>query len=216
MKFLFNLLAGLVLLSSTAQAQYDPEAKKILDGVSQKYRALESFQANYRQILQGADGEVFDEVSGKIIVKGNKFNLEMGDYRIISDGTTLWTYMKKSNEVNISDYEPGEGEITPTEIYTLYEKGYKYVLQSELKEGAKHLQTIDMEPEDRRSEIAKIRLVVDKNTSMVTRWIIFERGSNSRQLFEINDFEPNAAAPDKLFTFNKADYKGVKVVDLRY
>ncbi len=216
MKPLFNLFAGLILLGSTAQAQYDPEAKKILDGVSQKYRSLESFQANYRQTLQGADGEVFDEVSGKIIVKGNKFNLEMGDYRIISDGTTLWTYMKKSNEVNISDYEPGEGEITPTEIYTLYEKGYKYVLQSELKDGNKNLQTIDMEPEDRRSEIAKIRLVVDKSTSMVTRWIIFERGSNSRQLFEINDFEPNAAAPDKLFTFNKADHKGVKVVDLRY
>lgn len=44
---------------------------------------------------------------GEIIVQGPKFNLKLSGQEIINNGTTVWTYLKESNEVNITNYEPG-------------------------------------------------------------------------------------------------------------
>jgi hypothetical protein len=40
MKRLVFVIAGLIILISTANAQYDPEARKVLDKMSEKYQAI--------------------------------------------------------------------------------------------------------------------------------------------------------------------------------
>lgn len=202
--------------SSTAFAQYDPKAKAILDKVSENYRSVDAFKAHYTRSIESPSGEVYASMDGEIVVQGPKFNLKMEDQEIISDGKVVWAYMRDANEVNISNYEPTEDEITPTKIYTLYENGYKYALMSELKDkNGDIIQTIDMEPEDRRSEVAKIRLMVNKKDSTVRKWIVFERGTNNRQIFEINKYDPNINVTNDTFTFNKSSHPGVNEVDLR-
>jgi outer membrane lipoprotein carrier protein len=199
---------------ASAQAN-DPKAEAILDKVSQKYKNMSAFKAEYTRSIESNDGEVFASMDGEITVKGAKFNLKMDDQVIICNGNTIWAYMKDANEVNISDYQPGADEITPTEIYSIYKKGYRYALMSELKDGSQVVQTIDLEPENKKSEIGKIRLVINKADNTIKKWIVFERGSNNRQIFNINSFTPNVAVSDADFTFDKAKHKGVRVVDLR-
>ena len=55
-------------------------------------------------------------------IKGDKYRLEFAGQDVISDGKTRWTYVKDANEIQIDNQRKDENAITPTNIFTLYEK----------------------------------------------------------------------------------------------
>jgi len=57
-----------------------------------------------------------------LYVKGNKYKVQVKNQEVISDNKTVWTYIKDANEVQVNDYEPDENSITPSQIFTIYEK----------------------------------------------------------------------------------------------
>jgi outer membrane lipoprotein-sorting protein len=137
----------------------------------------------------------------------------MGEQEVINNGTTVWTYLKESNEVNISDYQPEEDAITPTNIYTIHKKGYKYAYVEQKKEGGQTYDVVDLTPENKNAQIYKIRLVVNRKDRSVRSFKTFEKNGN-RQNYLITKFAP-AEVDDKLFVFDQSKYKNVEVVDLR-
>lgn len=210
------LLTVLVSFTALAQAN-DPAAEAILTKTSQKYRAYKSFKVVFTRSVEDASGKAKNglDMQGEVTISGNKFNLKTGDQVVYCNGTTLWTHIQDEKEVNVSDYEPSSDEISPGEIFMLYQKGYRYIMMGEQKSGKEVLQTIDLQPEDRTKEFFQIRLYIDKATNTIKRWIVFERGSNNRQIFTVKQFVPNVVTEPSLFAFDKAKHPGVKVVDLR-
>jgi outer membrane lipoprotein carrier protein len=214
MKKYLALLALSTSVASAVSAQQDPKAGKILDQMSAKYQAMKAFKANFTQTLENDATKVKENLSGDITVSGQKFRLKMSGQEVINNGQTVWTYMKSENEVNIADYEPEEQEISPTQIYTLYKKGYKYAYVQEAKEGGEAVDVIELSPEDRNAPVFKVRLKVSKNNKSVKSWQMFKKNGN-RYTFKINKFTPNVTVDATTFNFDKSKYKGIKVVDLR-
>ncbi|SHK80941.1 LolA family protein [Hymenobacter psychrotolerans] len=214
MKKYLALLALSVSLVSAASAQQDPKAAKILDQMSAKYQAMKAFRANFTQTLENDATKVKENMSGDITVSGQKFRLKISGQEVINNGKTVWTYMKSENEVNISEAETDDQEISPSQIYTLYKKGYKYAYVQEAKEGGEAVDVIELTPEDRNNQIFKVRLKVGKVDKAVKSWQMFKKNGN-RYTFKINKFVPNAPVDATTFNFDKAKYKGVKVIDLR-
>jgi outer membrane lipoprotein-sorting protein len=200
-----------------AQGTKDPMAEQILNAVSKKHKKLKGFKAVYEHRLQENTGQEKNTQKATITVRNTQYHLVLngGQQQVFCDGKTVWSYLKKENEVTISEYLPDADEISPDKVYTFYQKGYKYVMIGEVKDGGEILQTIDLEPEDLNKEIAKIRMFIRKSDQTIKKWIIFERGTNNRQVFEVKSFEPNPPLDDALFVFDKSKYPGVKVVDLR-
>lgn len=211
------LLTGLNFQTTWAQlqARQDPLAQKILDSMGKKYKTLQSYKATYSQTFQGNDGKTLDQQKGEILVKGKKFNLKLSNQILVCDGNTLWSYVRDAKELNISDYQPEEGEITPTNIYTMYQNGFKYIMIGEVKDKGKVFQVVDLEPDDRNKEILKVRLYIGKADQTLYKWIIYERGTNNRQVFEITKFTANTAAPESSFSFDKKIYPVKTQTDLR-
>lgn len=214
MKKFLALLALSASLTSAATAQQDPKAGKILDQMSAKYQAMKAFKASFTQTLENDAAKVKENLSGDITVSGQKFRLKMSGQEVINNGQTMWTYMKSENEVNISDAEPDDQEISPSQIYTLYKKGYKYSYVQEAKEGGELVDVIELSPENRDNPVFKVRLKVSKADKSVRSWQMFKKNGN-RYTFKINKFTPNVPVDATTFTFDKAKYKGVKVIDLR-
>ncbi|QNH60948.1 LolA family protein [Hymenobacter sediminicola] len=214
MKKYLALLALSVSFMSAASAQQDPKAGKILDQMSAKYQAMKAFRANFTQTLENDATKVKENLSGDILVSGQKFRLKISGQEVINNGQTVWTYMKSENEVNISDFEADEQEISPSQIYTLYKKGYKYSYVQEAKEGGEAVDVIELSPEDRNNPVFKVRLKVSKVDKSVKSWQMFKKNGN-RYTFKINKFTPNVPVDATTFNFDKAKYKGVKVIDLR-
>lgn len=214
MKKILGLLVALLCGFNVLIAQNDPKALAILDAMSNRYKTMPAFKAKFTYSLESPAAGVNETQEGEIIVKGGKFILRLGNQEIINNGTTVWTYMKEANEVNISDYAPDEDDITPTKIYTMYKKGYKYVFLEEKNESGKVFQVVDLVPEDKKNQIYKVRIEVNKKDKTIKSWKVFEKNGNKYH-YVVKTFVPDYKVEDHLFTFDKAKYKGVEVVDLR-
>ncbi len=214
MKKSFSLLLLAASLALPAAAQQDPKAGKILDQMSAKYQALKAFQASFTQTLENPSAKVKQNINGDIMVSGPKFHLKFTGQEVINNGTTTWTYLKNENEVNISDSDPDSQEMSPSQIYTMYKKGYKYTYVQQVTEGGEVLDVIELVPESRQNDVFKVRLKVRKKDTSLKSWQMFKKNGN-QLTFLIKNFKPNPPTNASTFSFDKAKYKGVKVVDLR-
>jgi outer membrane lipoprotein carrier protein len=212
-KIALGLLA-ICLHLGAAYAQQDPKAAETLDAVSKKYQQIKSFKAKFTYSLESPTAGINETSEGEIVVEGQKFNLKLSGQEIINNGTTVWTYLKESNEVNITNYEPGEEDITPSRIYTIYKKGYKYAFLQEKQDGGKVYEVIDLIPEDKNNQFFKVRLEINKKDKTIRSWKIFEKNGN-RYLYVVKSFIPDFKVDESFFSFDKSKYKNVEVVDLR-
>ena len=178
MKQSFSLLLLAATLALPAAAQQDPKAGKILDQMSSKYQALKAFQATFTQTLENPGAKVKQNINGDIVVSGPKFRLKISGQEVINDGKTTWTYLKNENEVNISDSDPDSQEMSPSQIYTMYKKGYKYNYVQQVTEGGEVLDVIELSPENRQNDVFKVRLKVRKKDTSVKSWQMFKKNGN--------------------------------------
>ena len=218
---LYCLLTSLTI--STAFAQKDVDAKKILNQVSAKYRSYNVVKADFIFTYEDKQASTKDSQSGTLISKSktNKYRVSIyspdnstTEQEIISDGKTQWTYIKKDKEVEISDVDNSNESLNPAQIFTIYEKGYKYVYNGDEKVDGKTYQVIDLTPEDEKKPFFKIRLSIDKAKKQISSAMIFDK-NGSRYTYTVRSFAPNVKVPESTFTFDKKDYPGVELVDLR-
>jgi len=59
-------------------------------------------------------------------VDGDKYSLDIGDYVIISDGVTIWTYEPAVNDCYIDDADlMAEEGMDPSKLFTIWEDDFK-------------------------------------------------------------------------------------------
>lgn len=208
--FLFTFF----LMAQLASAQYDANALEILDAMSAKYKSIPSYEANFSYSLDNQEAGVSEDVTGDIAVKGEKFRLKLGGQEIYNNGTTVWTYLEDANEVNIDNYNPTEGDMTPSKIYSIYKSGYKYVFVEDATEDGQVYHIIDLVPENKNSQFFKVRMKIDKNNKTLKSWEVFDR-NGSKNVYEITAFDPTVNLPTSYFEFDPAQHQGVEVIDLR-
>lgn len=214
-----KLIVALVVMGSfgfTASAQTDAKAKEILAAVSKKYRSYDVVKTDFTFTLNNAQAKVKETQQGTLYVKANanKYKVAMTNQDLISDGKVQWTYLKNDKEVQISNVDNSGDAINPAKIFTIYEKGFKYLYTGENKVGAKTYQMIDLSPTDIKKSIFKVRLSIDKVTKQIANVVIFEKNGNT-YTYNVKTFSPNIKVPETTFAFDTKKYPGVEVVDLR-
>ncbi|WP_322973700.1 outer membrane lipoprotein carrier protein LolA [Pedobacter sp. MR2016-24] len=214
-KILLSLLV-LTGVSYTIYAQTDEKAKVILAEVSKKYRSYTTVKTDFTFTLDNKQSKVKETQQGTLYVKAsaNKYKVTMTDQDVISDGKSQWTYLKKDKEVQVSNVDNSSESLNPAQIFTIYEKGFKYLYTGETKAGAKTYQMIDLSPTDTNKSFFKIRLSIDKVAKRIASVLIFDKNGN-RYTYTIKTFVPNVKVPETTFTFDAKKYPGVEVVDLR-
>jgi outer membrane lipoprotein carrier protein len=201
-----------------AKEENDPAAKTLLDKVRKKYEAFKSLEMDFSLQLE-VPGQPTETQKGTFKSLGeSKFRLDMTDQTIISDGKTTWIYLKKNNEVQITDADT-KGEqslISPKELMKIYQKGeYTYAIVGEEKLGEKTLTQIEFKPINKKSEYSKLRLAIDKKTKQVASIKAFAK-DGGRYTFSVGKQAADKTFDDALFTFDKSKFpKDVKVEDLR-
>jgi outer membrane lipoprotein carrier protein len=211
------VVSGLVssAQSNPKEAKNDPEAKKVLDAVSSKFKTFSSVQAGFSYKVENATGKALSSKTGTILMKGTKYKVSFGGNEIFSDGKTVWNYDKSSNEVTISNLDASGSTITPQKLFTnFYDKDFLYMLNGEKKSGAKTLQEIEMTPTDKSKSFNKVYLLVDKSAKTIYSTRVLENGGN-RYTYTVSTMKTNMPMADNVFSFNKTKYPGVEEVDLR-
>src|SRR5215207_3157633 len=118
--------------------QNDAAAKKILDGVSTKFKTYKAPQATFTYKVENAQGKALSSKKGTVTMKGNKYKVNMDGMEIFSDGKTVWNYDKSANEVTINNVEGSGTAMTPQKIFTnFYDKDFFYKMNGTKKEAGK-------------------------------------------------------------------------------
>src|SRR5688500_4930434 len=117
MKKIYSILMmTLVVLGANAQTKNptnnDPDAKKVLDAVSAKFKTFTAPQASFTYQVENAQGKVLSAKKGTVTMKGNRYRVSMSGMEIFSDGRTSWNYDKSANEVTVSGVDLTGGAMT--------------------------------------------------------------------------------------------------------
>lgn len=209
-----KLITLLVLLSQVSFAQKDSHSQEILKSVSAKYKTFKSVSATFRLQIDDKKAKTNQTQNGSILINGDKYNLSITGQQIISDGKTSWTYLKDANEVQVNDAQNKADGISPTNIFSIYEKGFDSRFAEEKTEGGKIFQFIDLKPLDKGKPYFKIQLKINKAEKTIAGATV-HNNNGSTITYTIIKFTPNPAVKDTDFSFDAKRYPGVEVVDLR-
>lgn len=212
----FTLMLFTLGTAYAVHAQTDAQARTILNAVSKKYRSYDIVKTDFTLIIESQQSNAKETQQGTLYVKANanKYKISTGGQEMTSDGKTLWTYLKEEKEVQVTDADNSNNALNPAKIFTIYEKGFKYIYTGDKKVGTKIYQMIDLTPTDINKPYFKIRLSIDKVARQIASALILEKNGN-RYTYNVKTFVPNVKVPESTFTFDSKKYPGVEVVDLR-
>jgi outer membrane lipoprotein-sorting protein len=212
-----SLIIFLITLNSIcpAQVKNDPEAKKILDGVSAKFKTFKTVKASFNYKTENAAGKVLSTKIGTVFMKGTKYRVSIVGQEIFCDGANVWTYDKAANEVTISKFDNDNATLTPQKLFTnFYDQDFLYKLNGEKKQGNKTLQEIEMTPADKTKPFHKVYVYVDKSAKTLSSTKVLEKSGN-KYSYNVTALTPNTTIADSQFVFDAKKYPGVEIVDLR-
>lgn len=213
-KILLLLITGLLFTSINAQTGKQNEAEKLMERVSKRYKNFKSMKADFVYTLENKQQKSQEKQKGSILVKGNKFRLDIANQLIICDNKTIWTFSREVNEVQVNHYSPKEGAIRLDDIFTMYGKGFLYKIVESKKDGNKEIVVIELTPKDKKKKYFKIKVTVDKTNQTILSSQIFEK-TGTIHTYTVNNQVPNLKYDDNQFTFDSKKYPGVEVIDLR-
>jgi outer membrane lipoprotein-sorting protein len=212
--FLFFLLFAGIMTS--AQAQKDPQAKSLLDEVSKRYQNMSGMEGSFEYTFVHDKDNIDQTNTGKVAVKGDMYKLSLPQQTIWNDGQTSWTLIKTNGhqEVTISEVDNEIEELTPSNIFNIYRKGYDYKLLGEKKINGKALEQVELTAQDKGNQFQRIVLYVDKSNKLLKGWEMKDNTGGVLN-YQFKNVKTDANLPDSYFVFHKSEYPGVEIIDLR-
>ncbi|MDG1158536.1 MAG: outer membrane lipoprotein carrier protein LolA [Flavobacteriales bacterium] len=210
-------ISFLLLLMMAAVGTQAQDAAKILNELSAKAKKYQSIEAEYTSRMIDKINGVDISTQGSIKIKGEKYHLDLGDYTLISDGATLWTYQKESNECMIDDLADMEDEaFNPSDMFTLWEQDFKNEYKGEVNVDGVDCFLIHLYPTDTEErDFHTIKMYIDKNKMELFKMEVKGR-EGSDMVYKVKSFKTNTSLSDAVFKFNKALYPGVEMIDNRF
>lgn len=218
MKKILSVILVLTAIVITSAAQppksmgsSDPEAKKILDAVSAKFKTFKSVQSKFSLKIENSSNKLMGNKTGTVFMKGTRYRINVTGQEIFCDGSNVWTVDKAAKEITISKLDPSNNTITPQKLFTnFYDKDFLYKLNSD----AKGIQEIELTPIDKSKLFHKVIVYINKATQTITTTKVFEKAGN-RYTYTVSGMDTKSIINDASFSFNQKNYPGMEIVDLR-
>jgi outer membrane lipoprotein-sorting protein len=213
---LIAAVLGMVVFSPIPlhSSSSDNQSSAILNKLSKTYKTYKSVKANFAVSIRNKQTYGTVKQSGTLYQKGKKFRVTMSGQEIFCDGKTIWTYLEDANEVQISKFDPKSMDINPSEIFTIYEKGFVHKYAGQVTNGTKTLDVVELTPTDKNKGYYLVKLGIDKLANKVREMSVFSK-NGLITTYIITDFEPNVSISESYFKFNSKNKPGVIEIDLR-
>ena len=199
-----TLLVSLLLFTTICiSAQNATEARKILDKtasvIGRKGGASASFKISSAKI---------GSTSGTIAIKGNKFHARTPQAIVWFNGKTQWSYMKSTDEVNISTpTEAQQMSMNPYKFINMYKQGYTLSMN---KSGQNY--NVHLVAQNKQRTVQEMYILVNAKTYTPSQ--VKMREGQTWTTITISSFQAKNQ-PDAIFAFKAKDFPTAEVVDLR-
>ncbi len=190
-------------------AQTDTAAKSTLDKASAT--AYENISMDFDYVLDNKAEDVKQEMSGDVLLEGEKYMVNLFGSTQIFDGSQTYTIIPENEEVNVNEADVDEdNSFTPSKFYSFYESGYSYEMDELKQVNGKKVQFVRLTPIDTNSEISSILVGIDTKTNHIYQ--IIEIGTNqTRTILTAKNIKTNQDIDASVFAFDEKKYE-----DLNY
>src|SRR5690606_14778724 len=198
------LLILFILCSATLFAQNGSSAKSILDKVSRNYSDYKTIKADFTLVGENKqDNSTYNEKGRVYLVPGwGKYKIEMKNHALISDGKTQWSVLIDLGEVQISNVDPTDQSISPSNIFSLYEKGYKMNMIGETNVEGNTLHVIKLIPVDQNQNVSNIQMRINKSNNFIYDATVVDKNGN-KYTYTLTNTETNKSFSSGIFNFYK-------------
>jgi outer membrane lipoprotein-sorting protein len=214
--FLFVLAIFAPAIVAQDGSNQDPQAKKILQKLSEEYKVYNTMEVSFNLVLDLPD-QAPETQKGTVIQKGDKYFLDLKDQAIYCNGKYVWLHLKDNNEVQINDLDEDAEDsfLTPRDMMTIYESDdYNYAVIGSEKKNGRTLTLIEFKPTNPDSEYSKLRLSVDTKKNRMSSMEVFSK-DGSKYILTIDKVLSNKDYIDAIFAFDASRFPGIHVEDLR-
>lgn len=193
-------LALVAMMSIGAMAQ---TAKQVLDKTAAVIGNKSGASANFKM-----SSSKYGSASGSIAIKGNKFNARTPQAIVWFNGKTQWTYLKKTNEVNVSNpTQAQQMSMNPYTFINIYKTGYKSSLKTVGSNYVVHLIA-----NNQKRSVAEMYITINKKTHIPS--VVKMRQGNIWSTITVSNFRAKSVS-NSTFNFNSKECPGAEVIDLR-
>lgn len=201
MKQFFILFIALLGLGKIVTAQNDPNAKKILDGVSAKVKTFKGITASFSIKSITSKGKANGGSTGNISIKGKKYFLKQGKVEIVCDAVKTYRF-DGAKTITIASVEESNQTLSPQNFLSnFYDKDFTYKLIS----STGNFHEIELVPNDKKKNFQKVNIFIDKAKNMITKAKVIDKSNNIIE-FSLSNLNTNATIADNLFVFNRGKY----------
>lgn len=224
-KFVFLALS--LVLSQLLPAQQepsmtgkDPAALKILDQLASQAQTDYPVKVSFDYTFESLPENQHNTESGTLILQHDKFRLSVGESEVYCDGKTMWNHMESVNEVYISDPEENNANdefflSNPSDLFTFYQKDFKYRLTRELSYEGNDYYEIDLFPNDLNKPFHTIKLLISKRGNrLYSAQTLGKQGDN--HTVKLKNYQKKVSLTEGTFVFDPSLYPGVELVDTRF
>jgi outer membrane lipoprotein-sorting protein len=200
-----------ILLSINGLAQKDPAADPYLNQFSKNALEAPAVRMCFDLIITDQVENTTETRIGEIVIKNDLYWLSLPENIIWHNKEAIWTLAPEVDEVTITEPDP-DGETffnSPSSLFTLYKKGYKYSLVGETSCAV----TIDLYPEDLMAEFSRIRLVIGDDYRLISAE--YKRKDGMDMLIKVKVYDLTSAFDNNYFTFSHSKYPNVDIIDMR-
>lgn len=197
-KFILIALVTFFTMGTSAQT-----AKEILDKTATVVGRKGGASANF-----SLTSPKYGSANGTIAIKGNKFNARTAQAIVWFDGTNQWTYMKNTNEVNIS--KPNQAKqmsMNPYTFINIYKSGYNMDLKVQ---GGKYV--VHLVAQNQKRSIAEMYIYITPKTYIPSQ-VKMRQGTTWSNIY-ISGFKAKSLS-NNTFVFNSKDFPQAEIIDLR-
>ncbi len=207
------LLLVLVFVGGTIFSQ---TSKSILNKLSEKTKGYSSIYAEYESTMVSKINDLKENQSGKIKIQGDKYNLELGKYNIITNGEDIWSYSSSDNECTLDNVEDMEDDVLdPSKLFTIWEKDFKHSLKGEVEVNGVKAYEIYLFPLNANdTPYHTVKLYIDKAKMEIVK-IEMNGRDGTDYIYTVKNFQPNYPMQPSDFIFDASAHPGVEIIDNR-
>ena len=201
--FIWAIIVLMLMPCISVNAQNEAQARKILNKTASVIGNRGGASANF-----SISNSKIGSTAGTIAIKGNKFHARTPQSIVWFNGKTQWTYMKKTNEVNVST--PSQAQqmsMNPYTFINMYKSGYNISMKGV---GGNH--QIHLVAQNKKRSIQELYITI--NAKSYTPSQIKMRQGTTWSTINISNFKSKNVSNDT-FVFNSKDFPKAEVVDLR-
>lgn len=204
-KIIFTVFTALTFLTSFAQN--GAEAKIILDEVTQKMSSYKNIFIDFDYVLYNKEEDVKQELSGDVLLQGEKYKVNLFGSTQIFDGNKTYTIMPENEEVNVSNADIDDKNlVTPSKFYSFYKSGYTFYMGEKKKIKGKNIQFVKLVPIDSNSEVSSVLVGVDLGAMHIYQ--VIENGKNgTNTILTAKKIKTNQNLDHDPFIFDKSKYE---------